>query len=111
MTSQVEQDAWSFMGAYGRNGCQWVKGNSQFWTKLLKYTHLIPRSKTKQLTTKKKIIIIIIMIIITCFTRINPLAKAVINGCPGQLKITNNKSKKDYNNIINNPKNRLQNRW
>ena len=32
------------------------------------------------------IIIIIIMIIITYLTRINPLAEAVINGCPGQLK-------------------------
>jgi len=32
-------------------------------------------------------------------------AKAVINGCPGQLKITNNKYKKNNNNNnnINNP--------
>ena len=29
----------------------------------------------------------------TCFTRVNPSAKAVINGCPGELKITNNKYK------------------
>jgi len=41
--------------------------------------------------------------------RVNPSAKAVINGSPGQLKITNNKYKKNYNNNnINNPKNRLQ---
>ena len=45
------------------------------------------------------IIIIIIIIIITCFTRVNPSAKAVIiNGCPGLLKITHNKYKKNYNN-------------
>ena len=33
------------------------------------------------------IIIVIIIIIITIYlTRVNPSAKAVINGCPGQLK-------------------------
>ena len=42
------------------------------------------------------IIIIVIIIIITCFTRVNLPAKAVINGCPGKLKITNNKYKKNY---------------
>jgi len=41
------------------------------------------------------------IIIITCFTRVNLSAKAVINGCPGQLKITNNKYKKNYNNKKN----------
>ena len=56
------------------------------------------------------VLAVVIMIIITCFTRVNPSAKAVINGCPAQLKITNNKYKKNYNNN-NNPKNWLQNTW
>ena len=34
-------------------------------------------------------IIIIIIIMITCLTTVNPSAEAVINGCPGQLKINN----------------------
>ena len=34
------------------------------------------------------------------YTRVNLSAKAVINGCPGQLEITNNKIKKNYNNNI-----------
>ena len=32
-------------------------------------------------------IILIINIIITYLTRVNPSVEAVINGCPGQLKI------------------------
>ena len=30
-------------------------------------------------------IVLKIMIIITCLTRVNPSAEAVINGCPGQV--------------------------
>ena len=63
------------------------------WCKIIYYNLLIKVSLV--------IIIIIIIIIIINLTRVNQSAKAVINGCSGQLKIKILKEKTTITSHIN----------